>query len=69
LFLQIVDIFKNKRNRKQQNYDVYLTKLITHDEISPFDGNHLFSSNIIFLSGGFLTAAECVAFFADLYRR
>ncbi len=39
MFLQIVDIFKNKRNRKQQKYYVYLTKLITHDEISPFDGS------------------------------
>jgi hypothetical protein len=38
LFLQVVDISKNKRNRKQQKYDLYLTKLITHDEISPFDG-------------------------------
>jgi hypothetical protein len=28
-----------------------------------------FSSNIIFLSGGFLAAAECVACFADLERR
>jgi hypothetical protein len=31
--------------------------------------NHLFSSNIIFLSGGFLAAAECAACFAEKYRR
>jgi hypothetical protein len=31
--------------------------------------NHLFSSNIIFLSSSFLAAAECVTCFVDLDRR
>jgi hypothetical protein len=31
-------IFKNKQDRNQQNYDVDLTKLITPDEVSRFDG-------------------------------
>jgi hypothetical protein len=30
-------MFKNKRYRKQQKYDMYLTESITHEEINPFD--------------------------------
>jgi hypothetical protein len=37
LFLKIVYIFKNRGYRKQQKY-VYLTKLITYDKITLFDG-------------------------------
>jgi hypothetical protein len=36
--LKKTDIFKNKPYRNLQKYDLGLTKLITADEVRPFDG-------------------------------
>jgi hypothetical protein len=40
LFLKKIDKCKNKGSRNEQKFDVDLTNLITHDELTRFDGSY-----------------------------